>query len=278
MTLVVSPHISCPLTDASAITLSGLVIVHDEEHQLAECLACLCFADEIVVLLDQCHDHSKEIAHSFTDRLIEGAWSLEGDRRNAGIAACRGQWIVEVDADERVDPLLAQEIRAVISCTQYDVHTILVDNYIGSQLVRYGWGAYFGKAGYPGLFRKGAKVWGPQRVHPEITFHGIIGWNLHNRLQHYVDHNISDMIHRLDRYSCARAQDLRNTDHEETFATNLRRFFSRFFKCYILRKGYREGRYGFLLALFAGLYPLLSYLKATLEDGRSRHSYFAHWR
>ncbi|KAF0113237.1 MAG: glycosyltransferase, partial [Rhodospirillaceae bacterium] len=50
-----------------------------------------------------------------------------------------------------------------------------------------------------------------------------------------------------------------------------RRLFSRFFKCYVLRKGYREGGYGFLIALFAGLYPLLSYLKATLEDGTDRH-------
>ncbi|MEC8164081.1 MAG: glycosyltransferase family 2 protein, partial [Pseudomonadota bacterium] len=46
----------------------------------------------------------------------------------------------------------------------------------------------------------------------------------------------------------------------------IRRIFSRFYKCYVGRKGYREGKYGFLIALFAGLYPILSYLKANLED------------
>ncbi|KAF0139988.1 MAG: glycosyltransferase, partial [Rhodospirillaceae bacterium] len=81
------------------------------------------------------------------------------------------------------------------------------------------------------------------------------------------DRDISDMIHRLNFYSSARARDLREGRRGGTFATNLRRLFTRFFKCYILRKGYREGGYGFLIALFAGLYPLLSYLKATLEDG-----------
>ena len=83
---------------------------------------------------------------------------------------------------------------------------------------------------------------------------------------HYVDRNISDMIRRLDSYSTARAKDLRESGNIGSMASNVRRFFSRFFKCYVLRKGYREGGYGFLTALFAGLYPVLSYLKAKLEE------------
>ena len=168
----------CPMTDC--ITLSVLVVVHNEEHQLAECLAGLRFADEIVVLLDQCHDHSKEIASAFTDRLVEGVWPLEGERRNAGISACRGRWIIEIDADERVDSLLAQEILSLIMQTTYDIHYIPVDHYIGDRLVRYGWGAYFGRMSYPGLFRKGAKVWGQQRVHPTLKLNGTCGRILHN--------------------------------------------------------------------------------------------------
>ncbi|MBF0093121.1 MAG: glycosyltransferase family 2 protein [Alphaproteobacteria bacterium] len=248
------------------IALSALITVHNEERQLAACLERLRFCDEIVVLLDKCTDRSKEIALAFTDRLIEGAWTLEGDRRNAGIAACRGRWIFEVDADERVDDPLAREIRDTIAVTADDIHEILVDNYIGGRLVRHGWGASFGKAAYPGLFRNGAKVWGRQRVHPSLTFNGRKGRMLKERLRHDVDRNISDMIRRLDNYSTARAKDLRESGNPGSFAGNLRRLFSRFFKCYVSRKGYREGGYGFLIALFAGLYPLLSYLKATLED------------
>lgn len=249
-----------------SLALSALITVHNEERQLAECLEGLKFCDEIVVLLDKCSDRSKDIAQGFTDRIVEGAWALEGDRRNAGIAACRGRWIFEIDADERIDPPLAQEIRETIAATTDDIHEILVDNYIGGKLVRHGWGASFGKAAYPGLFRNGAKIWGPQRVHPSLTFKGRKGRMLTGRLRHYVDRNISDMVRRLDSYSTARAKDLRESGNPGTFANNLRRLFSRFFKCYVSRKGYREGGYGFLIALFAGLYPLLSYLKATLED------------
>jgi len=81
-----------------------------------------------------------------------------------------------------------------------------------------------------------------------------------------VDRDISDMIRRLDSYTTARAADLRESGNIGSFPNNLRRFFSRFFKCYVARKGYKEGSYGFLIALFAGLFPLISHLKARLES------------
>ena len=249
----------------TAPVLSALISVHDEERQLAECLERLTFADEIVVMLDKCTDGSEDIARRFTERIFHGAWSIEGDRRNAGIEACRGQWILEVDADERVPEALAEEIRRTVETTAFDWHEILVDNYVGDRLVRWGWGASYGKAAYPGLFRKGVQEWGKQRVHPSLKWSGRKGPMLTNRLDHYVDRNISDMIRRLDSYATARARDLRDSGDVGTFRRNLRRLFSRFIKCYFLRKGYREGGYGFLIALFAGLFPLLAYLKATLE-------------
>lgn len=251
---------------AENCVLSAVISVRNEEAQLADCLERLSFADEIVVLLDKCTDGSKEIAARFTDRLIEGDWAVEGDRRNAGIDACRGQWIFEIDADERVPEALAAEIRAVVASSSADWHGIRVDNYIGDRLVRYGWGASYGKNQYPGLFRKGAKRWGRQRVHPKLDFTGTEGAPLDNRIEHYVDRNISDMIRRLDSYTTARARDIREFGDGGTYGRNVRRIASRFWKCYVSRKGYREGKYGFLIALFAGLYPILSYLKATLED------------
>lgn len=246
-------------------TLSAVVSARNEERQLAECLERLRFADEIVVLLDKCSDRSHEIAARFTDRIVEGAWEREGDRRNAAIAACSGDWVLEVDADERVSEALATEIRRTIATTTFGWHEIPVDNYIGGRLVRHGWGASYGKAAYPGLFRRGAKTWGRQRVHPRLEWRGRRGPMLRSRLEHYVDRDISDMIRRLDSYSTARAKDLRETGEIGGLASNVRRLFSRSFKCYVLRKGYREGGYGILIALFAGLYPLLSHLKARLE-------------
>jgi glycosyltransferase involved in cell wall biosynthesis len=249
-----------------APVLSVLVVAHNEEARLPACLACLGFADEIVVLLDKCTDGSDAIARGVTGRVLAGRWDREGERRNAGIDFCRGQWILEVDADERVPAALAAEIRATVKDSVYDWHEIPVDNYIGAALVRNGWGASFGKAAYPGLFRKGAKTWGPDRVHPRLIWRGRKGPMLANRLEHHVDRDISDMVRRLDAYSTARARDLRERGDPGSVAGNVRRFFSRFFKCYVGRKGYKEGGYGFLIALFAGLFPLLSHIKAVEES------------
>ena len=245
--------------------LSALVVVRNEEAQLRDCLARLTFGDEIVVVLDRCEDRSAEIAREFTDRVLEGAWEREGERRNAGIAACRGEWILEIDADERVEAALAAEIQAVIASSPAAWHLIPVDNYVGDRLVRWGWGASFGRSAYAGLFRSGAKSWGAQRVHPAIALSGAQGRTLEVRLTHHVDRNISDMLRRLDRYTSLRARDLRESGDIGSFARNLRRIFSRFWKCYIGRRGYREGAWGFLIALCAALYPILSYLKARLE-------------
>jgi len=215
----------------SEILLSALVVAHDEEAQLAECLSRLDFADELVVVLDRCTDRSREIALGFTSRIVEGAWELEGPRRHAGIDACAGAWIVEIDADERVSPALGAEIRSVAENSSAAWHLIPVDNYIGDRLVRWGWGASFGKSAYAGLFRKGAKEWGSERVHPRLTLFGTQGATLTARLEHRVDRNISEMLQRLDRYSTLRARDLRDGGDIGGYGHNVRRIVSRFWKC-----------------------------------------------
>jgi len=249
----------------TGLMLSALVVVHDEERQLAECLVCLAFADEIVVVLDRCQDRSRDIALGFTRHVVEGAWEREGPRRHAGIDACRGNWVFEIDADERVTPELAAEIRRVVETSSAGWHLVRVDNYVGTRLVRWGWGASFGRSAHAALFRIGNKCWGEERVHPKVSLTGEQGYTLRSRLLHYVDRDVSEMLQRLDRYTSARAQDLRDSGDIGSFARNLRRIGSRFWKCYIGRKGYREGPYGFLIALCAALYPILSYLKARLD-------------
>jgi len=245
--------------------LSALIVARNEEKRLPACLAGVAFADEIVVVLDRTTDASEKIAAAAGAKTISGEWPREGDRRNAGIAACTQDWILEVDADELVSPALAAEIRAVVSASTAARHSIPVDNYIGTRLVRYGWGASFGKSGYWGLFRKGSKIWGRERVHPKIVLTGDAGAPLVHPIKHEVDRNLSETIKRLDRYSDARAADLREAGDRDETARYVRRFFSRFWKCYVARKGYREGGYGLVIAALAGLFPLVSHLKARDE-------------
>jgi glycosyltransferase involved in cell wall biosynthesis len=246
--------------------LSALVVARNEESRLPDCLASCAFADEIVVVLDRSTDRSAAIAREHGARVVEGAWELEGARRNTGLDACTGDWVLEVDADERVTPDLAAAIRTTIATSASAWHQVPVDNYVGERLVRHGWAGSFGTTAVPRLSRRGAKRWRAQRVHPGLDWTGTEGPKITTgALIHLVDRDISDMLRRLDKYSSAKAADLLASGHIGSLAGNLRRFVSRGFKSYVSRKGYREGAMGVLLAFCTGAFPLLSYLKARIE-------------
>ena len=252
---------------SGAAKLSVALCVHNEATQLADCLETLGFADEIVVVLDRCSDESKAVAEKSSARTVEGAWPLEGPRRHAAIDLCSGDWILEVDADERASEALGREIRQTIENAAPGYFLVPFDNYIGTRLVKYGWGGSWGVMAAPRLFTPGAKRWGDSRIHPSLVLQGPKRW-LKTPMKHYVDRDFADMIDRLQRYSDARAADLRASGEKlPPMIWTLRRCVSRFLKCYFSRKGYREGRWGFAIAVMAALYPLLSHIKAELDKG-----------
>ena len=254
----------------AAPRLSALVVARNEAGQLADCLETLRFADEIVVVLDRCTDDSAALAEGFGATIVDGAWPLEGPRRHAGIAVCSGDWILEVDADERVPEALAQEIRTNIRDAAPGHFNIPFHNFVGERLVRYGWGASWGVGAKACLFSSGTKQWGDQRVHPTVTLQGPKRF-LRTAMHHYVDRDLADMVDRLQRYTDSRAADLRDSGAPlPPLIWTLRRSLSRFLKCYVSRRGFREGRWGFAIALMAALFPLISHLKAELDGDRER--------
>ncbi|MAR79093.1 MAG: glycosyl transferase [Rhodospirillaceae bacterium] len=245
-------------------SLSVLIVARNEESALPQCLNSVSFADEVIVVLDRSVDNSKNIAESFSARVYEGEWPIEGDRRNFGINICSSNWILEVDADEVVSPSLKKEILNILNKPLCDYFLIPFDNYIGDKLVRYGWGSSWGVSAAPRLFRKGHKEWGNQRIHPKLSLKGTRG-HLYNKMIHYVDRDISDMMDRLNRYTFYKSLDLIESGNIGSLPNNIRRFFSRFIKCFFIRKGYKEGIYGFMIALMAGLFPLISHIRARIE-------------
>ncbi len=153
--------------------LSALIVAHNEEAILDECLKRLAFADEIVVVLDRCSDGTKDIALKHGATLIEGGWEIEGDRRMMGIDACTGPWILEVDADEWIEPPLAEEISLAVAADAADFYFTPIHNITFM-------GAGYDMVGWPrlrqilrgSLFRKGYKTWAMDRVHPGVSFQG----------------------------------------------------------------------------------------------------------
>ena len=244
------------------MSLSCLVVARNEENNLEKCLPNLLFSDEIVVVLDRSDDNSKEISKKFTKLVFEGNWEFEGDRRNFGINKCSMKWILEVDADEIVSQSLAEEIIKIIKKSNYDYHYINLLNYVGNNPIKNGWMACLAPDGKFSLFKKTAKKWGGQRVHPDYFLSGKKGPVLKLPIDHYMSKNISDLLIRFNRNTDLRALDIAEKKKLKKTDLSIRKFFSRFFKCYILRKGFKEGKKGFLISILCGLYNLISAIKS----------------
>jgi glycosyltransferase involved in cell wall biosynthesis len=250
---------------AVTVTLSALVCVRDEERNLAACLRRLGFADEIVVVLDRCSERSAEIARRHADRVVIGTFPLEGSRQAAGAEACAGDWILEIDADERVGDALAEEIRQTVSSAVTASHFLVpVDNYVGARPVRHAWDGFFGASAATRLYRRGCKHWHSRHVHPRATLDGAAGGRLCHPLARHVDDDVSEMIRRLDRYSEARALDLIDANRVGSLGSAALLGLRRFWNCYVRRRGYREGRWGLRIAVMAGSFAFLPVLRAHL--------------
>jgi glycosyltransferase involved in cell wall biosynthesis len=242
-------------------TLSALCVVHNGEADLPDCLASVAFADEIVVVLDRCTDRSKAIAESVGAKLVEGAWPIEGPRRNAGLAACTQDYTLEIDADERVPPELAAEIAQILAAKPAGGVFIPFDNRIGGKVITHGWGAYNGVGGKRCLFPSGSKHWGEGRLHPPVAQPPEVARS-RARMVHYVYRDVPHMFERLLRYCRLAAEDMVERDEIPRPGKTVQRFFTRFWKAYVTRQGHREGFYGVALGLYAALYPALTHLMA----------------
>ena len=243
--------------------LSALVCAQNDEARLADCLRGLEFCDEIVVVADRCTDRTQEIARHFGARVIDGIFPLESQRKAAGVAACLGEWILEIETDEHVDAALAYEVRAAIHGRPAgDWFDVPLHNYVGETLVRRGWGAGLGEVLAPRLYRRRVKRWTARRIAPGVVLEGRHAGALETPLKRRADPDLGHMIARLNRQTSLRAQDLADAGDVRSLVGDMGLGFARFWTSYVWRQGLREGELGFLIALMAGLDAVLSGVRA----------------
>ena len=108
------------------IRLSACLIVKDEEARLPECLASIAFCDEVIVVDSGSTDRTTEIARASGATILEHPWEGFAVQRNVGLDAARGEWILEIDADERVTPRLRDEIIALVADRSIEVDNAAV--------------------------------------------------------------------------------------------------------------------------------------------------------
>lgn len=260
---LLTTHIGDGEAGVIVVRLSALVCVQNQDAQLAECLRRLSFCDEIVVVADRCTDRSQEIARRHGAIVIDGIFPLESQRKAAGVEACSGEWVLEVDPDEVVNAALAWEIRVVLQMRQAgDWYQLPIDNYIGETLVRDGWAGALSARREARLYKRGLKAWAPRRVNAPAVMAGQSGGSLTGAIRRTLGRDLGGLVERLNRLTALHAEDLADDGRLAGAAVGIAQGIGAFLGGYVVRGGWREGRLGLMTALLSALYPMLSQLRA----------------
>lgn len=241
--------------------LSVAVITRNEARNIEACLRSVRFADEVVVVDQGSSDGTPQIAARCGARVVEAAdWPGFGAQKNRAVEACRGDWILSLDADERVSDELRAEIETAIAAPRFDVYEIpRRSTYCGRFIGHGGWSPDYCAR----LFRRGTARFSDARVHERLLTECAVG-RLTQPLIHYSFRSMDDVLAKMNRYSTDSAAVLAARGRVPGLATAIVHGLAAFLRTYVLRLGFLDGRHGFLLAVSNAEGSYYRYVKAML--------------
>jgi len=239
--------------------LSVTVIAWNEEERLRDCLESASWADEIVVVDAESTDKTVQLAREFTDRVWVRPWPGFAAQKNFALDQAGGDWVLSLDADERVTPELRDRIRRILSAGgPADGYSIPRRNLF--------WGAWVQHGGlYPDyqlrLFRRGAGRFVADAVHESVRVNGRVEV-LAEPLLHHSYRGLEDFVRRSNRYSTLAAADWLRRGKPLRISDLIVRPLGRFLSMYIAHRGFLDGWRGFVLAVLYANYVFLRMAKA----------------
>lgn len=227
--------------------LSAIIIARNEAANIGDCLKSLDFAQEVIVLDYASSDLTVDIARSLGASVhVTQEWPGFGPQKNRALALATGNWILSIDADERVTPELRQEILRVISST---------DNTTCFSIPRTSWfcGRFIRHSGWTPdyvdrLFKAGTARFSDDLVHEKLL-HGGHSRALKNPLLHFSHRNFSDVLIKIDRYSTASAEQALAKGKRSSVVGAVGHGFWAFIRTYFFKAGFLDGEHGVALAI-----------------------------
>jgi glycosyltransferase involved in cell wall biosynthesis len=239
--------------------ITATVITFNEEHNIAKALESLSWADEIIVVDSQSTDRTVEIARQFTDRVFVRPWPGYSAQKNFAAEHARNDWIFSLDADERISPELAEEIKKLklsdlleLAAFEMPRLTLYLDRWIKHS----GWHPDYKLRLYD---RKRAR-WRGDFVHESLDVNGHVK-RIDGEILHYTVRNASEHHLRMDRYTTLAAEQLFSQGKHVSLGSLLLSPAAVFLRSYIFKLGFLDGIPGLAIARFAAHYEFLKNLK-----------------
>ena len=227
--------------------LTAIIPTGNEEHNIVDAIKSVSFADEIMVVDSFSSDRTIELATPLADIILQREYENSASQKNWAIPQAKHNWILLLDADERVTPELKKEVLSIInSNTDYSGFWIKRQNYFMGKKVRF--------SGWQGdrvirLFIRDKCKYENKHVHAEIISDGKIG-SLNNILMHNTFKTKEAYLKKLKRYARWQAKDYEARIPTITFFHTLIKPTFRFIKHYILQLGFFDGYAGFIISLY----------------------------
>lgn len=242
--------------------LSAIVITKNEAGNIGDCLDSLAFCDERIVVDSGSTDDTARLAEAKGARVVQHAFEGFGAQKNFALSLAQGEWVLSLDADERVSAELADEILKVIAQPVADCYEMpRLSSFCGRPMRHSGW--------FPDhvlrLFRRTKARFSDDLVHERVVYAGAAR-RLRNPLIHHPVLRLEDALSRMDRYSTAGAEMLVASGRRVSFITGIVRGLWAFIRTYLLRGGFLDGREGFLLAVANAEGTYYRYMKAWLKE------------
>jgi glycosyltransferase involved in cell wall biosynthesis len=246
--------------------LSAIVITRNEAGNIAECLASLAFCDERIVVDCGSSDATVAIAQQHGAHVAVREWTGFGAQKNHALSLATGDWVLSIDADERISAELAEAIRQAVAGGSEDGYEFpRLSSFCGRPMRHSGW--------YPDyvlrLFRRGKGRFTDVIVHERVVCDGTVG-RLAPPLIHHPVLRLEDALSRADRYSTASAEAIVTSGRRVSFFTGIGHGIGSFLRAYVLRAGFLDGAEGFLLAVANAEGSYYRYMKAWLATRQKR--------
>ena len=247
--------------------LTAIIPTGNEIHNIEDVTASVSFADEILVVDSFSTDGTYEKAQELATKVIRREYQYSASQKNWAIPQAKNDWILLVDADERVTPELKKEIKEILSQPSNDCAAYWIgrnNHFMGERVKFSGWR----NDGVIRLFKRDLCKYEDKHVHAKLIVNGNVV-KLKNKFYHNTYITFDKYIEKLNRYANLQAKDYDKKTGKLTPYHFVVKPFWGFFKHYIIQSGFRDGLVGLTIGYLQGYVVFMRYVKLwLLRKGR----------